>query len=153
MAEDLVARIQRELEERMEELRGAVEERDRLQADLRALDAVADPPVAFGPPVLGEPLAGSPEPRAAPVWPAVVGEPLGVLEPAVACEAVAPESAVVADLPPVDPGPPSHVVRCPGRREPLRKRTVSSKVARLMHAPRRPALERSGIARLGEHAG
>jgi hypothetical protein len=28
------------------------------------------------------------------------------------------------------------------------RRMVSSKVARLMHAPRRPALERSGIARV-----
>jgi hypothetical protein len=30
---------------------------------------------------------------------------------------------------------------------------VSSKVARLMHAPRRPTLERSGIARVSEGVG
>ncbi len=33
-----------------------------------------------------------------------------------------------------------------------RRRMVSSKVARLMHAPRRPALERSGIAQVSERA-
>jgi hypothetical protein len=45
MADDLVARIQHELEERMAELRGAVEERDRLQAELSALDPAGGPAV------------------------------------------------------------------------------------------------------------
>jgi hypothetical protein len=43
MAEDLLSRIRRETEERLEELRGAVGERDRLQADLAALDAAPKP--------------------------------------------------------------------------------------------------------------
>ena len=123
--EDLLSRIRRETHERLEELRGAVDERDRLAADLRALDAVP------------EPAAADPE-------------PLVVCEPAVACEPVVLESPVFPEVPPVAPAPPVHVVRCPARREPLRRRMVSSKVARLMHAPRRPALERSGIVRVSE---
>ena len=123
--EDLLSRIRRETHERLEELRAAVDERDRLAADLRALDTVP------------EPAAASPE-------------PLVVCEPAVACEPVAPESPVVPELPPVDPEPPANVMRCPATREPLRRRMVSSKVTRLMHAPRRPALERSGVVRVGE---
>ena len=39
MTEDLLTRIQRETHERLRELRGAVDEHDRLQAELRALDA------------------------------------------------------------------------------------------------------------------
>ena len=41
MTEDLLTRIKRETNERLEALRGAVEERDRRRADLLA----ADPPV------------------------------------------------------------------------------------------------------------
>lgn len=82
--EDLLSRIGREMHERLEELRGAVDERDRLQADLRALDAVP------------ERFVGSPEPL------------------------------------------------CRG--------LVSPKVAWLMHTPRRPALERPGIARVSAGA-
>jgi hypothetical protein len=43
MREDLLTRIQREMNERLQELRGAVDERDRLQADLRALKPPASP--------------------------------------------------------------------------------------------------------------
>jgi hypothetical protein len=97
MAEDLLSRIQRQLQERLEELRGAVEERDRLQADLGALDANPSAPMS-------------------------------------------------------DPDPVAkNVLRFPVRREPVRARVVSPKVARLMLAPRRPSLERSGIARVSEH--
>jgi hypothetical protein len=45
MADDLLTKIHREVAERMEELRGAVEERERLQAELRELDAHPEPPV------------------------------------------------------------------------------------------------------------
>jgi hypothetical protein len=39
MTEDLLSRIRREMRERLEQLRGAVDERDRLQAELKALEA------------------------------------------------------------------------------------------------------------------
>jgi hypothetical protein len=39
MTEDLLNRIRREMQERMAQLRGAVDERDGLQAELRALEA------------------------------------------------------------------------------------------------------------------
>lgn len=92
MAEDLVARIQRELEERVEELRGAVEESDRLEAELGALAAAGGLAV-------------------------------------------------------------ERVLSFPARREPARRRLVSAKVARLLVAPRRPALERSGVVRVGGRVG
>ncbi len=88
MAEDLLTRIQREMHERLQELRGAVDEHDRLAVDLRALEAAPGPP-------------------------------------------------------------PANVVRLPVKRELPRTRMVSPKVARLMHTPRRPALERSGVVRVG----
>jgi hypothetical protein len=87
MAEDLLRRIRREMHERLEELRGSVDERDRLQADLRALDAGLKPAAS-------------------------------TRRSSVGCE-------------------------------PERKLTVSPKVVRLMHAPRRPSLERSGAVRVG----
>lgn len=87
MSEDLLTRIQREMHERLEGLRGAVDEHDRLAGDLRALDAGLIP-------AAGNARRGS-----------------------VGCE-----------LP--------------------RARMVSPKVARLMHAPRRPSLERPGLARI-----
>ena len=40
--EDLLTRIKRETNEHLEALRGAVEERDRLQADLREVDPPLD---------------------------------------------------------------------------------------------------------------
>jgi hypothetical protein len=122
MAEDLLTRIQRQLQERMAELRGAVEERDRLQADLRALEdsstAPGDSPTAPDP----RPTALAPEPTAP------------------APEAAAPDPEPVA----------KNVLRFPVRHEPARARVVSPKVARLMFAPRRPSLERSGIPRVSD---
>jgi hypothetical protein len=99
MTEDLLTRIQGQLQERMAQLRDAVEERDRLQIDLAALDA--------------DHTASEP-----------------------------------------DPQPVAHnLLRLPVRREPARARAVvSSKVARLMLAPRRPSLERSGTARVSKRA-
>jgi hypothetical protein len=120
MNEDLLTKIQREMNERLRELRGAVDEHDRLAVDLEALEAAPGPPVDPGPPA---------DPQAR----------------------VAPEPS--ADLPArVDPEPAeplANVVRLPVKRTPPRTRMVSPKVARLMHAPRRPALERSGVARVG----
>jgi hypothetical protein len=118
MTDDLLTRIQREMDERLRELRGAVDEHDRLAADLEALEAAPGPPVDPGPPA-------DPEPPVVP-------------EPLVATEA--PEA--------LEP-PFANVVRLPVNRELPRTRTVSPKVARLMHAPRRPALERSGVVRVG----
>ncbi len=137
--EDLLSRIKRETNERLEELRGAVQERDRLQADLTALDTAPEPPV-LNPeqPVVPEPtvvLESSLDPK-----PPVVPEPLIDLGPL-----AAPELPVV-------PESPVNVTCFPGRRELPRTRMVSPKVARLMHAPRRPALERPGIARVSARA-
>ena len=115
MTEDLLTRIQREMDERLRELRGAVEKHDRLQDDLRALEARA--------------LQAVPEP------------------------AVVPESLVATEAPEALEPPPANVVRLPVNRELPRTRTVSPKVARLMHAPRRPALERSGVVRVGAARG
>jgi hypothetical protein len=136
MAEDLLTRIQRQLQERMAELRGAVEERDRLQADLRALEdnpaAPEDSPTALDP----EPTALDPEPTA------LAPEPTA---PAPEAPAPVPEPAAP------DPEPVAkNVLRFPVRHEPRRARVVSPKVARLMFAPRRPSLERSGIPRVSD---
>jgi hypothetical protein len=43
MSEDLLTRIQREMNERLRELRGAVDEHDRLMADLNGLRPVVRP--------------------------------------------------------------------------------------------------------------
>ncbi len=124
MAEDLLTRIQRQLQERMAELRGAVEERDRLQADLRALEDSSTAPE-------GSPTALDPEPTAPDPQPT----------------ALAPEPTAPAP----DPEPVAkNVLRFPVRHEPARARVVSPKVARLMFAPRRPSLERSGIPRVSD---
>jgi hypothetical protein len=42
MTDDLLRRIEREMDERLEELSGAVDEHDRLAGELRALDADAE---------------------------------------------------------------------------------------------------------------
>jgi hypothetical protein len=126
MDKDLLTKIQREMDERLEELRGAVDEHDRLQADLRALQDVPAPPVDA-------------EPPADPGLPVDPG-PLLASEPPAAPN-VAPES-------PVAPEPFANVVRLPARHPP-RTRMVSPKVARLMRVPRRPALERAGVVRVG----
>jgi len=127
MAEDLLTRIQRQLQERMAELRGAVEERDRLQADLRALE---DSSMAPGP----SPTAPDPQPTALAPEPTAPAPEASVPEPA------APDPEPVA----------KNVLRFPVRHEPARARVVSPKVARLMFAPRRPSLERSGIPRVSD---
>lgn len=98
-----------------------MDEHDRLAGELRALDMAAEP-------------SADPEP---PVALNAVPAPL-----------VAPEPSVNPE-PSVDPEPPTNVVRLPARRPLSRTRMVSPKVARLMHAPRRPALERAGVARVG----
>jgi hypothetical protein len=51
MTEDLLTRIQRETHERLRELRGAVDEHDRLQGELGALEAVPEPRVVPEPSV------------------------------------------------------------------------------------------------------
>jgi hypothetical protein len=132
MDEDLLTKIQREMDERLRELRGAVDEHDRLQGDLSALQDVPAPPVVREPPVDAEPPADP----GLPVDP----EPLLASEPPAAPN-VAPES-------PVAPEPLANVVRLPARHPP-RIRMVSPKVARLMRVPRRPALERAGVVRVG----
>jgi hypothetical protein len=161
MAEDLLTRIQRELQERIEKLHGAVEERDRLQADLNALDAA--PPSPFDP----EPFAMQDVDLESPLrteLPAVAD-----IDPELPAHDTAPEPPIMADAAPES----SATVICfPARREPARtppvspqadrpmaapprparRRVVSPKVARLMFAPRRPALERSGIARVSGRA-
>jgi hypothetical protein len=50
MNEDLLTKIQREMDERLEELRGAVDEHDRLSGELRALQDIPEPPVVREPP-------------------------------------------------------------------------------------------------------
>jgi hypothetical protein len=121
--EDLLTRIQRETHERLRELRGAVDEHDRLQADLSVLDTPPESPAA----------------------PAVALKATTALdtdsELSVAPEAV-PKPPVVAE-------PSANVVRLPTRPRLPRTRMVSPKVARLMRAPRRPALERAGVVRVG----
>jgi hypothetical protein len=109
MDEDLLTRIQRETNERLRELRKAVDEHDRLQADLSVLDKSPEPPTDQ--------------------------EPIAALK-------AAPE-------PPVPPKPSANVVRLPTRPRLPRTRMVSPKVTRLMRAPRRPALERAGVVRVG----
>jgi hypothetical protein len=104
MTDDLLTRIRREIEERMQELRGAVEERDRLLVDLRELDAHPESPVDLG-------VAVDPEPA-------------------------------------IDLERSATVISFPARPELARTPVVSPKVARLMLAPRRPALERAGVARV-----
>jgi hypothetical protein len=125
MTEDLLTKIQRVLHERLHELRGAVDEYDRLQADLRELDKTPE-------------LPADPEPLAAPE---------AVLEPPVE------PAPTLAPEPRVDPEPAANVVRLPARPRLSRARMVSPKVARLMRAPRRPALERTGVVRVGEQTG
>ncbi|MFI4977414.1 MAG: hypothetical protein ACHQC8_01860 [Solirubrobacterales bacterium] len=133
MTEDLLRRIQREMHERLRELRGAVDEHDRLTAELRALQDTPEAPASVDP------------------VPPVDREPLVASEPPAALEAV-PEPLVASEAPvalDIAPELPVNVVRLPARPQLSRTRMVSPKVARLMHTPRRPALERSGIVRVG----
>jgi hypothetical protein len=259
MTEDLLTNVRQQLEERIEQLRGAVEERDRLQANLRALEAepwvldagltgpmsmdiepealearrevldarpealdaesqalnagpgaldAGPAPVGVGPaPVAVSPGQGvmhagpealNAEPAPVEVEPVPValevGPPAPVIPDRVVMHAgpvaVRPDQGVLDFGPEIlgahpemqemvevdpgaleaDPGPPANVVRFPARPAansasesapapasepapaPARAPAVSPKVARLMLAPRRPALERSGIARVSGRA-
>jgi hypothetical protein len=228
MTEDLLTNVRQQLEERIEELRDAVEERDRLQANLRALEAepwVLDAGLACQPSADAEPEVPGPAPEAQDAGPTAphAGQDDAALEaldtalatPDAGQDDAAPEGPDVepaepvtaeagpatmisgqqtldvelgmlaadpgpqdADLSPLDadPNPPANVVRLPARPEPepapapeptalesepapapapapaAPAPTVSPKIARLMSAPRRPALERSGIARVGGRA-
>jgi len=154
MVEDLLSRIEQELYERIEELYPAVDECDRLQADLEALEALPEPPAAPDIINLESPVAFE-----SPVALEVATEPPYEPEPSAALD--------------VDPEPLGTVLCFPANRKPTRtvavspqdarpistlsrpasvpasEPLVSPKVARLMLAPRRPALERSGIPRVG----
>jgi hypothetical protein len=133
--EDLLTRIQREMHERLRELRAAIDEHDRLQADLSVLDMAPEQPEDL------EPIAAL---KAVPEL-SVGSKPSAALdtdsELSVAPEAV-PEPSVA-------PEPSAKVVRLPTRSRLSRTRTVSPKITRLMRAPRRPALERAGVVRVG----
>jgi hypothetical protein len=133
MADDLLTRIEREMDERLEELRGVVDEHDRLSGELSALQDIPEPPVDLGPAV-------APELAAAPELP-VASEPKVAAKPSAAVD-IAPELPIAHE-------PSTNVVRLPARRPLSRTRMVSPKVARLMRAPRRPALERPGVVRVG----
>jgi len=133
MNEGLLTKIQREMDERLRELRGAVDEHQRLTAELSALQDVPEPPVDLGPAV-------APEPATAPKLP-VASEPNVAAKP--------PAVADIAREMLIAPEPPTNVVRFPAPLPLSRTRMVSPKVARLMRAPRRPALERSGVVRMG----
>jgi hypothetical protein len=135
MNEDLLTKIQRETHERLRELRGAVDEHDRLAGELRALQDVPARQVASEPPAALEVV---PELR-------VVPEQHVGLD--VESEPPATPEAVLEPSP--DTAPPANVVRLPARPYVHRTRMVSPKVARLMRAPRRPALERAGVVRVG----
>jgi hypothetical protein len=102
MAEDLLRRIQQQVDELMQELRGTAEERDRLRADLCELEAHPQPPVDL--------------------------EPLD------------------------DPESCATIIPFPVSSERARTPAVSPKVTRLMRAPRRPGLERSGSGLMGGSA-
>jgi len=155
--EDLLTRIQRETHERLRELRGAVDEHERLTAELSTLQDITEPslrpepPADLGPPADPE-LSVAPELSIVPE-PHVVSKPpvtLGIAsEPPVTSELPAVTEPPVDLKPPAVTEPPKNVVRLPARRSPARTRMVSPKVARLMRAPRRPALERSGVVRVG----
>jgi hypothetical protein len=98
--EDLLTKIQREMDERLRGLRGAVDEHDRLAAELRALDTAPQP------------------------------------------------AAYVRDT---APQPAAQVRRGSVGCESPRTAAVSPKVTRLMHSPRRPSLERPGVARVSAY--
>ncbi len=167
----------------MGQLWGAVEERDRLQADLIALDAEPAPGVYPEPdaaldaePELPAALGAVPRRLCEPEPPFELELPF---EPVPPFEPVRPTALDADPARPIYPEPaaevePDATVICfPARRElapthavshnvarplaaparPAREHLVSAKVARLMSAPRRPALERSGIVRVGERGG
>jgi hypothetical protein len=124
MSEDLLTRIQRETRERLRELRVAVDEHDRLQGDLRALQGVP----------------GSSAERELITGPA---PPVGLEPPVASRPPDLPDSLVVPE------SSPMNAMRSPAGRSLPPPRMVSPKVARLMCSPRRPVLERPGVAQVG----
>jgi hypothetical protein len=137
MDEDLLTRIQRETHERLCELRGAVEEHARLQADLSALDTAPEP--------LAD-LELTTALKAAPELPVVSKPPVALDTDTDSELSLAPRAV---PEPPAAPESSANVVRLPVRSCLPRTRMVSPKVARLMRAPRRPALERADVVRVG----
>jgi hypothetical protein len=123
MTQDLLTKIRREMHEHMDQLRFAVEERDRLQAGLEALHAEPEPPAALN----------------------VDPGPSADLKPSAAVLPF-PVRREPARTPVVSPRAP-RLISAPPR--PARTRMVSPKILRLMLVPRRSALERSGIPRVG----
>jgi hypothetical protein len=161
MVEDLLSRIEQELYERMEELYPALEECDRLQADLRALEALPEMPVEAKLRIEPEPPAAldidlvSPAGFESPAALQVEPEPAYEPEPPAALNVDPDQSGTVLCFP-ANRGPTRAVAVSPEDARPISPlsrpasaRVVSPKVARLMLAPRRPALERSGVPRVG----
>ena len=159
MVVDLLSRIEQELYERMEELYPVLEECEQLQADLSALEAEPEPAaldidlqspagfesttveVAPQPPYEGKPSAAldvDPDKSAAVLCFPADRKPnrKAVRTVALSPKAVRPVSTL------------SRAARVPAS-APANEPMVSPKIARLMLTPRRPALERSGIARVG----
>jgi len=124
MTEDLLTKIQREVRERLHQLRGVVEEHDRLTGELRTLDAAPEPPAA-------------PESPESPAPPELVPKPPAALGSSVQLNAV-PEHS-----PPRDSS--ATAVGLPARPRLPRTRTVSPSVAR-MRPPRRPSPASHGLA-------
>jgi hypothetical protein len=163
MVVDLLSRIEQELYERMEELYPVLEECEQLQADLSALEVVPEPLVEPEQPAAldidRESFAGFESPATAEVAPEPPYEP----EPSTAQDADCDKSAAVLSFPanrkavrtaalaPKAVRPISTLSRPASvpASAPANEPVVSPKVARLMLTPRRPALERSGIARVG----
>ena len=135
MTEDLLTRIQRETHECLLELHGAVDEHDRLQGELSALDATPEPRADLEPAMALE-VAHEPP---------VVSKPPAALD----TDPELPAAPAAVPAPPRAPEPPANLVRLPARPRLPRTRLVSPKVARLMRAPRRPVLERAGVVRVG----
>jgi hypothetical protein len=166
MVEDLLSSIEQELYERMEELYPALEECDRLQADLKALEAIVpELPVESEPPAALDIDLLSPGGFESPAALEVEPEPSYKPEPSAALNVDPDPSGIVLRFPanrrttrtvavsPQDARPISTLSRPASvpARVPASARVVSPKVARLMLAPRRPALERSGIPRVSAH--
>jgi hypothetical protein len=122
MSQDLLTRIQRELCERLRELRSAVDEHVRLTAELQGLRALPEPVAAH------ESVAGTSSH-------VVLEQPVASRPPDL------PDSLVVAE--PL----PANGTRSPAMCSLPRTRMVSPKVARLMCPQGRPALGYPGIPR------
>ena len=166
MAEDLLSRIEQELYGRMEELYPVVEECDRLRADLRALEAFPELPVEAEPPTAVDIDLVSPGGFESPAALEVEPEPPYRPEPPAALTVETDPSGTVLRFP-ANRRSTRTVAVSPQAERPISTlfrpasapasasasvRVVSPKVARLMLAPRRPALERSGIPRVSASA-